>query len=270
MFYLITGTAIFIIGMVIGSFSNVCIYRIPRNESVVFPASHCPICSQTIKWYDNIPVISFLMLRGKCRNCKAKISVQYPMVEFLTGVVYLMIFLFYGLQFKSLVYMLFCSVLIIITFIDLKEEIIPDTLSLPFMAIGFLLSFFLKDLTPVNSLLGILVGGGSLLLIAAAGSYLFKREAMGGGDIKLAAMVGSFLGWQLTLLSLFLGFFFGAVAGVLILRKKRINADNTENDEAENHQNHQVETVPFGPFIALGSLLALFFGEAILKWYFIL
>ena len=245
------------IGLVIGSFSNVCIYRIPRNESVIFPASHCPACYQSIKWYDNIPLLSYLILKGKCRYCQIKISAQYPLVEFLTGYIYLVLFLLYGLQLKAFVYMLLCSALIIISFIDLKEQIIPDTISLPFMALGFLMSFFLKDMSPIDSLLGILSGGGSLLLVAVAGSYLFKKEAMGGGDIKLAAMVGAFLGWQLTLLSLFLGFFFGAIYGVIILIKDK------EKDE-------QGDIVPFGPFIALGTVLALFFGEAILKWYFML
>ena len=253
----IIGIIIFMIGLVIGSFSNVCIYRIPRNESVIFPASHCPVCNQSIKWYDNIPLLSYLILKGKCRYCQIKISAQYPLVEFLTGYIYLVLFLLYGLQLKAFVYMLLCSALIIISFIDLKEQIIPDTISLPFTAIGFLLSFFLKDISPIDSLLGILIGGGSLLLVAVVGSYLFKKEAMGGGDIKLAAMVGAFLGWQLTLLSLFLGFFFGAIYGLIILIK------NKEKDE-------ESDVVPFGPFIALGTVLALFFGEAILKWYFML
>ena len=253
----IIGITVFMIGLVIGSFSNVCIYRLPRNESVIFPASHCPSCNQSIKWYDNIPLLSYLILKGKCRFCQNKISSQYPLVEFLTGYIYLVLFLLYGLQLKTFVYMLFCSALIIITFIDLKEQIIPDVISLPFIAFGFLFSFFLKDISPIDSLLGILSGGGSLLLVAVAGSYLFKKEAMGGGDIKLAAMVGAFLGWQLTLLALFLGFFFGAISGVIILIK------NKEKGE-------QSDAVPFGPFIALGTVIALFFGQAILKWYFML
>ena len=255
--FFIIGIIIFMIGLVIGSFSNVCIYRLPRNESVIFPASHCPSCNQSIKWYDNIPLLSFLILKGKCRYCQNRISAQYPLVEFLTGYLYLVLFLLYGLQLKTFVYMLFCSALIIITFIDLKEQIIPDVISLPFIVLGFLLSFFLKNITPVDSLLGILSGGGILLLIAVAGSYLFKREAMGGGDIKLAAMVGAFLGWQLTLLSLFLGFFFGAFIGVIVLFKNK-------------GKNEKSDSIPFGPFIALGSVISLFFGQAILNWYFML
>jgi len=149
--------------------------------------------------------------------------------------------------------MILCSLLIIISFIDLKERIIPDVLSLPFIPIGFILSFFLKRLSPVDSLLGILAGGGSLLIIAiaVAGTYLFKKEAMGGGDIKLAAMIGAFLGWKLTLLSLFLGFFLGSVIGVIVLVTTKSKSD----------------IIPFGPFIALGAMLSIFWGPAIINWY---
>ena len=255
MFSFITGTAVFIIGLLIGSFSNVCIYRIPRNESIVFPASHCPTCNQTIRWYDNIPVLSYLFLKGRCRFCQNRISAEYPLVESLTGLIYLFLFLSFGWQIKTPIYMFFCSALIIIAFIDLKERIIPDNISIPFMFAGFLISFFLKDISYLDSLLGILAGGGSLLLIAVVGSYLFKKEAMGGGDIKLAAMVGAFLGWQLTLLALFLGFLSGSLTGMIILIKNR-------GKEARD------DSVPFGPFIVSGTLLTIFFGKAILNWYF--
>jgi leader peptidase (prepilin peptidase) / N-methyltransferase len=251
---LFTGIVIFLIGLVIGSFSNVCIYRIPRNESIIRPGSHCPKCSKPIPFYDNIPIISYLILKGKCRYCGQPIPLQYPIVELATGLFYLALYLFYGLQLIAIVYMLLCTLLIIISFIDLKERIIPDVLSLPFIAIGFILSFFLKSLSPVDSLLGILVGGGSLLIIAIAGTYLFKKEAMGGGDIKLAAMIGAFLGWQLTLLSLFLGFFLGSIIGVIVLI---INKGKTD-------------IVPFGPFIALGAMLSIFWGQAIIHWYLLI
>jgi len=251
MYEIIAGIFVLLLGLIIGSFSNVCIYRIPRNESLIRPGSHCPKCNQPIKFYDNIPLVSFIILKGKCRYCKGKISWQYPLVEFLTGIIYLLLFLRYGLQLVTFVYMFFCSALIIITFIDLKENIIPDVLSLPFLLLGFLMSFFLKNLSPINSLLGILAGGGVLLLVAILGSFLFKKEAMGGGDIKLAAMVGAFLGWQLTLLSLFLSFFTGAIIGIVILIKNKGESD----------------PIPFGPFIALGTIIALFFGHSIINWY---
>ncbi len=251
MYEIIASIFVLLLGLIIGSFSNVCIYRIPRNESLIRPGSHCPKCNQPIKFYDNIPLVSFIILRGKCRYCKEKISWQYPLVEFLTAVFYLLLFLRYGLQLVTFVYMFFCSALIIITFIDLKENIIPDVLSLPFLLLGFLMSFFLKNLSPINSLLGILAGGGVLLLVAILGSFLFKKEAMGGGDIKLAAMVGAFLGWRLTLLSLFLSFFTGAIIGIVILIKNKGESD----------------PIPFGPFIALGTIIALFFGNSIINWY---
>jgi len=248
---LFAGIIIFIIGLVIGSFSNVCIYRLPRNESLVRPGSHCPQCSKPIPFYDNIPIISYLLLKGKCRYCGQSIPPQYPIVELATGLFYLALYLFYGLQPIAIVYMLLCTLLIIISFIDLRERIIPDVLSVPFIIIGFAFSFFLRNINPLDSLLGILAGGGSLLLIAIVGSKLFKKEAMGGGDIKLAAMLGAFLGWQLTLLSLFLGFFLGSVIGVLI-----IVTSKNKND-----------VIPFGPFIALGAMISMFWGQAILHWY---
>ncbi len=252
MIEIITGFIIFTIGLVIGSFSNVCIYRIPRNESLVWPGSHCPKCSKQIKFYDNIPLISYIILKGKCRNCGEPIPLQYPIVELATGLFYLALYLFYGLQLIALVYMILCSVLIIISFIDLKVEIIPDTISLPFIVIGFLLSFFLRNINPLDSMLGIITGGGSLLLVAIFGSKLFKKEAMGGGDIKLAAMIGAFFGWKLTLLSLFLSFFLGSIIGIIVLAASKDKSNNI---------------IPFGPFIALGAMISMFWGNAIIHWY---
>jgi len=252
MIEVITGFIIFTIGLVIGSFSNVCIYRIPRNESLVWPGSHCPKCSKQIKFYDNIPLISYIILKGKCRNCGEPIPLQYPIVELATGLFYLALYLFYGLQLIALVYMILCSVLIIISFIDLKVEIIPDTISLPFIVIGFLLSFFLRNINPLDSMLGIITGGGSLLLVAIFGSKLFKKEAMGGGDIKLAAMIGAFFGWKLTLLSLFLSFFLGSIIGIIVLAASKDKSNNI---------------IPFGPFIALGAMISMFWGNAIIHWY---
>jgi len=252
MIEIITGFIIFTIGLVIGSFSNVCIYRIPRNESLVWPGSHCPKCSKPIKFYDNIPLISYIILKGKCRNCGEPIPLQYPIVELATGLFYLALYLFYGLQLIALVYMMLCSVLIIISFIDLKVEIIPDTISLPFIVIGFVLSFFLRNINPLDSMLGIITGGGSLLLVAIFGSKLFKKEAMGGGDIKLAAMIGAFFGWKLTLLSLFLSFFLGSIIGIIVLAASKDKRNNI---------------IPFGPFIALGAMISMFWGNAIIHWY---
>jgi len=252
MYYGINVALIFILGLIVGSFSNVCIYRIPRNESIIYPASHCPKCCSKIKPVDNIPLLSYILLKGRCRNCKSKISIQYPIVEFLTGLTYLIIYLIYGLSIQSLIYIILSSALIIIAFIDLNEQIVPDVISLPGIIIGLILSFFVPYITYANSSLGVVVGGGIILIIGLAGSALFKKEAMGGGDVKLAAMIGAFLGWRYIIISLFLGFFLGALAGiVLILSKIKSRED----------------VVPFGPFIVLGSFITLLWGEKIISWY---
>jgi len=252
MYYGIEVTLIFILGLIVGSFINVCICRIPKNESIVYPASHCPKCHSNIKLVDNIPLISYILLKGRCRNCKSKISIQYPIVELLTGLIYLIIYLAYGLSVQTLIYIVLSSALVIIAFIDLHEQIVPDVISLPGIVIGFIISFFVPYISFINSGLGVIIGGGIILIIGMAGSAIFKKEAMGGGDVKLAAMIGAFLGWRYIIISLFLGFFLGALAGiVLILSKIKSRED----------------TVPFGPFIVLGSFITLLWGEKILSWY---
>ena len=252
MYYGIEIILIFILGLIVGSFNNVCIYRIPRNESIIYPASHCPKCRSKIKPIDNIPLLSYILLKGRCRNCKSKISIQYPIVELLTGLTYLIIYLIYGLSIQSLVYIILSSALIITAFIDLQGQIIPDVISLPGIVVGLILSFIVPYISFINSALGVLVGGGIILIIAWIGSIIFKKEAMGGGDVKLAAMIGAFLGWRYMVISLFLGFFLGALAGIfLILSKIKRKED----------------MVPFGPFIALGSIITLLCGEKIIAWY---
>jgi len=243
---------IFILGLIVGSFSNVCIYRIPRNESIIYPASHCPKCRSNISPKDNIPLLSYILLKGRCRNCKNKISIQYPIVELLTGLIYLIIYLIYGLSIQSLIYIILSSALIIITFIDLNEQIIPDEISLPGIVIGFIISFFVPYISFINSALGLLAGGGIILIIALGGSAIFKKDAMGGGDVKLAAMIGAFLGWRYIIISLFLGFFIGALAGIFLIISKIKSRE---------------DIVPFGPFIVLGSFITLLWGKNIISWY---
>jgi len=252
MYYGIEIILIFSLGLIVGSFSNVCIYRIPRNESVIYPASHCPKCRTKIKPIDNIPLLSYILLKGRCRNCGSKISIQYPVVEFLTGLIYLIVYLIYGLSIQTLVYIILSSALIIIAFIDLQEQIIPDIISLPGIVIGLILSFIVPYMSFINSALGALVGGGIILIIAWVGSIIFKKEAMGGGDVKLAAMIGAFLGWRYTIISLFLGFFIGALVGIILILSKIKSKE---------------DMVPFGPFIVLGSIITLLWGEKILAWY---
>jgi len=241
-----------LLGLIVGSFSNVCIYRIPRNESIIFPASHCPKCSTIIRPFDNIPLLSYILLKGRCRHCKSKISIRYPVVEFLTGLTYLIIYLVYGLTIQTLVYIILSSALIIIAFIDLNQQIIPDVISLPGIVIGFVISFFVPYISFINSALGVVIGGGIILIIGLAGSVIFKKEAMGGGDVKLAAMIGAFLGWRYIIISLFLGFFLGALAGIILIMSKIKKRE---------------DVIPFGPFIVLGSFITLFWGEKIISWY---
>jgi len=252
MYYGIEIVLIFVLGLIVGSFSNVCIYRIPRNESIIYPASHCPKCRSNISPIDNIPILSYILLKGRCRNCKSKIPIQYPVVEFLTGFIYLIIYLTYGLSIQTLIYIILSSALIIIAFIDLNEQIVPDVISLPGIVIGFIISFFVPYISVINSALGVVVGGGIILIIGLGGSVIFKKEAMGGGDVKLAAMIGAFLGWRYIIISLFLGFFLGALAGIILILSKIKSRE---------------DVIPFGPFIVLGSLITLLWGEKIISWY---
>jgi len=241
-----------LLGLIVGSFSNVCIYRIPRNESIIYPASHCPKCCSNILPKDNIPILSYILLKGRCRNCKSKISIQYPVVEFLSGFIYLIVYLIYGLSIQTLIYIILSSALIIIAFIDLNEQIIPDVISLPGIVIGFILSFFVPYISFVNSALGVVVGGGIILIIGLGGSMIYKKEAMGGGDVKLAAMIGAFLGWRYIIISLFLGFFLGALIGIILIVTKIKKRE---------------DVIPFGPFIILGSFITLLWGKQIISWY---
>jgi leader peptidase (prepilin peptidase)/N-methyltransferase len=252
MYHVINIFLIFILGLIVGSFSNVCIYRIPRIESIIYPASHCPKCHSNISPGDNIPLLSYILLKGRCRHCKSKISIQYPIVELLTGLIYLIIYLVYGFSVQTLIYIILSSALIIIAFVDLNEQIVPDVISLPGTATGFILSFFVPYISFINSALGVAAGGGIILVIALGGSAIFKKEAMGGGDVKLAAMIGAFLGLRYIVISLFLGFFLGALVGIFLIMSKIKS---------------RKDVVPFGPFIVLGSFITLLWGDKIISWY---
>jgi len=243
----------FIFGAVVGSFLNVCICRMPREESIVSPPSHCPQCNYRIRWYDNIPLVSYLLLRGKCRGCGARISIQYPLVELINGLLTLALFLRLGPSLTFIALFLFCSALVAITFIDLKHQIIPDEISLSGIVAGFAFSFFLPWQGWLNSLLGILLGGGSLLLVAYGYQWLTGREGMGGGDIKLLAMMGAFLGWKAIPFIIFTSSLAGSVVGLsMMLFQKRDSR----------------LAIPYGPYLALGALLYVFFGRQLIQWYF--
>ncbi len=242
----------FIFGAVVGSFLNVCICRLPKNESIVFPPSHCPTCDYRIPWYDNVPIISYLILRGRCRSCKARISIQYPLVELVNALLTLFLFMRFGPTFAFLVLFLFCSAMVVVTFIDLEHQIIPDAISLPGIVAGFIFSFFIPQLGWLNSLIGILVGGGSLWLVASGYELLTKKEGMGGGDIKLLAMMGAFLGWKAIPFIIFVSSLIGSVIGITVMLMRKKDAKLA---------------IPFGPFLALGAVLYIFFGRQLIHLY---
>ena len=257
-----------IIGLCVGSFLNVCIYRIPRNESMR-GRSHCTNCKKTIGWYDNIPVLSFLFLRGRCRSCKKKISPRYAVVELITAVIFLVLFKRLGLAPEFFIFIYFFCSLIAASFIDIDFRIIPDGLFIIGMILGLVLSFIFPQIhkTTYNingfivSLHGAIVGMGLICLTAVVFDYiyfgLFKKgpvegetESMGGGDIKLMGLFGAFLGWQLGVLAFFLGIFVGAIFGLINLVSKKSHL------------------MPFGPSLAVGALLAYLWGDKILQIIF--
>ncbi len=242
----------FVFGAVVGSFLNVCICRLPSGESLVFPASRCPLCGFRIPPYDNIPLISYLLLGGRCRSCKARISPLYPAVELINGLLALFLFMKYGLSLTCLFLFIFCSALVVITFIDLEHRIIPDVISLPGIVVGFASSFFLGWLGWQHSLIGIVVGGGSLFLVASGYQLVTKKEGMGGGDIKLLAMMGAFLGWRAIPFIIFTSSLVGSVVGIAIMLAQKKDAKLA---------------IPFGPFLAFGAILYVFFGKQIIEWY---
>lgn len=241
----------FIFGAVIGSFLNVCIFRLPAETSIVKPSSRCPYCRHPIRYYDNIPIISYILLGGKCRDCGGKISWRYPLVELITGVLSLLLFIKFGLTLKFLAFFIFTAVLIVITFIDLDHQIIPDVLSLPGIPVFFLAAVFIVKLPWMEALLGLLIGGGVLLTIALVYELISKREGMGGGDIKLLAMIGGFLGWKSLIFLLLFSSFSGAIIGVAAMIIKKQDTKYA---------------VPFGPFLSAAAVAYIFAGDAFMKF----
>jgi leader peptidase (prepilin peptidase)/N-methyltransferase len=241
-----------IFGAVMGSFLNVCSIRLPKEESIVAPGSHCPQCKKPIKFYDNIPLVSYLLLKGRCRYCHSPISIQYPLVEGITALGSLILFMKFGPSLSYLIYFAFVAALIVITVIDLYHQIIPDVISLPGIGVGLLASLIIPQITFLNSLLGVLLGGGSLFLVATLYQWLFKREGMGGGDVKLLAMIGAFLGWKAVILTILLGSLIGSITGIIIMVSKGKDFKYA---------------IPFGPFLSLGAVIALFYGPSLINWY---
>ena len=237
-----------VLGLVLGSFLNVCTLRWPTDESVVRPPSRCPGCGSSIRWFDNIPVLSYLVLRGRCRSCGLSISPQYPLVELATGLIWAGAFLQYGLTFEALRGALFLTLLLGIAITDARFYIIPDQFSLGGAVLGLALSPLPGGLAFLDSLLGALVGFGLLWLVARLGGWLLKKDAMGGGDLKMMAMVGAFLGIPGVLLTLFLGALLGSVVfGPIAWKTGKL--------------------VPFGIFLAAGAAVTWGWGADLIRWY---
>jgi len=245
--------ATFAFGAIIGSFLNVCIARIPHDRSIVRPPSHCPVCHGPIAWYDNVPLVSYALLAGRCRACRTRISPLYPAVEALTGGLAVALWWRLGATPAFLGYFAFAAALVTITFIDLDHRIIPDVISLPGIALGLAVSLVSPLVKPFDALLGVVVGGGFLLGVATAYQAIRGQEGMGGGDIKLLAMIGAFLGWQSIFVTVMVASIVGSIIGVALMLYRRADAKLA---------------IPFGPFLACGALVHLFFGDRILAFYF--
>jgi leader peptidase (prepilin peptidase)/N-methyltransferase len=253
---------IFVCGAAIGSFLNVCILRIPKSESLVHPASHCPACRSPIGFYDNVPLLSYVFLGGRCRSCKVRISPRYFIVELLTAVLGVLLYHRFGLTLAFFSGFVFVSALIVISFIDLDVRLVPDLISLPGIAVGLLISvvgrYAIKDSleivpSPFSAVLGVVIGGGFLLLVAWAYEYFTGIEGMGGGDIKLLAMIGAFLGWTSIPVTLFAASLAGSVVGLVCMLAKGVG---------------RRFALPFAPFLCFGALVYLFFSHELVSLYF--
>ena len=243
-----------IFGLIIGSFLNVCIYRIPLKKSLVHPPSSCPQCGKPIRFYDNIPIISYLLLLGKCRTCHTPIPIRYPIVELIVGLLSLVLFIRYGLSPMYFFSFLFVASLVTISFIDLQHKIIPDIISLPGILLGVIVSIFpFSPVSWLDSLIGAIGGGGFLFLVAVIFERITGKEGMGGGDVKLLAMIGAWMGWR----SLALSIFFASLSGIIIGGGALFLSG----------RGYRVR-IPFGPFLSLGALIYFFYGTELVSWYF--
>lgn len=242
---------VFLFGSIIGSFANVCILRIPAEESIVMPRSRCPHCKSVIAWYDNVPLVSWLTLRGRCRGCGGPISFRYFVVELATALAAVAVYERVGPGADGFILFGFVTALIIITVIDLDHRIIPDVISLPGIAVGLALSLR-GEPGPLSSAIGIVLGGGLLFGVAWAYALATGREGMGGGDIKLLGMVGGFLGWPAVPFTLLVSSLTGSIVGLSLMWW-------TGSDSKY--------AIPFGPFLALGAISYIFCGDEVLRWY---
>ncbi|PLY03583.1 MAG: prepilin peptidase [Desulfuromonas sp.] len=244
--------SVFVFGAIVGSFLNVCIYRIPEGLSIVSPRSRCPKCEKPIVWYQNIPIASWILLRGKCAQCATLISIRYPLVETLNGLLYVLVFYYFFLSWATPVYFVFLSMLVVITFVDLDHQIIPNSISLPGIVCGFIASFVVPWIQWHESLLGAVAGGGLLFVIAAGYRLVAKKEGMGMGDVKLLAMIGAFLGWQSILPVVFVASLAGSIVGIPLMLMQKAD---------------RKLALPFGPFLSFAAMIYLFWWDLLFSWY---
>ena len=240
-----------ILGLAVGSFLNVCIHRLPRKASIVQPPSSCPNCGYMLRWIDNIPVVSYVMLGGRCRKCRQSISIRYPIIELVTMAVFVLHYFVFGLDIILVPRLLFASILIVLFAIDLEHHLLPNVITLPGIVVGLAFSAMLPP-GLLNALLGVLAGGGILWLIGEAYYRYSGQEGMGGGDVKMLAMIGAFLGWKLVILTLVLSSFLGAIIGVLVIAARRGGMKHA---------------LPYGTFLSLAALTASLVGSHIVDWY---
>lgn len=238
-------------GLIVGSFLNVCIYRLPRHESLVLPASHCTACGRSLRWFENVPVVSYLILRGRCRTCGVRISPVYPAIELAAAVVAVVWYAEFGPTVLFVSRLVFAFALLVLFVIDLRQRILPNIITVPGVLVGFAFSL-LGPPGWVDSLVGVLAGGGALFLLAEAYYRIRHEEGMGMGDVKMLAMIGAFLGWKLMLLTLMLSSLVGALAGLLMIVARKGDLKYA---------------LPFGTFLALAALVASVVGEPIVDWY---
>ena len=238
-------------GAIVGSFLNVCIHRVPRGKSIVWPASACPACGRELSWFENVPIVSYTLLGGRCRSCRAPISMRYPVVELVTAVLFATCAWAYGPTLLFVSRVLFGSALIVLFAIDLEHHLLPNVITLPGIVIGFVFSLFLPP-GWMDSLIGLVVGGGGLFLIAEGYYRVRHEEGLGMGDVKMLAMIGAFLGWKLTILTLMMASFSGTIIGVFMIVSKR---------------GGMKYALPFGTFLALGAVVAGTVGPRLVDWY---
>lgn len=246
-------TVFFIFGLLLGSFGNVVILRLPAEKSVVFPGSACPQCGQPIRWFDNIPVVSWVLLRGKCRQCKVGISPRYPLVEIIMGILFALSYHYAGFSWTLLEYLLFSFGLVVCTFIDFDHMILPDEFTLSGIVIGLVGAALNPDRSFLEAFYGVLFGGGFLWALAWIYFLLTGKEGMGGGDIKLLAWIGAVIGWKAIPFVIMSSAIIGSVVGLVAAARSKEGLSTA---------------IPFGPWLALGAVLYIFGGQTIADWYF--